>query len=314
MSAEHYGPREASSSPPRCGVSTSMLRRARSGSGRAGRRRRSADARSTSRISISANGAPAQRRTPPPNGIHESGFGAGASSHRSGRNSIRLGPQILAPAREPQAGCDLDAAGHGHAVDLGRLEQQARRDRQRGSRPQDLLDDRVEVRGVAVAQPRVHRRVAGEQLERPRERRRRAVVPAHEQRHQLIAQVPVARRVAVLVALLEQHREHRVSRVAPRAGARAARTARRRSARPRDGTGPTGSAARGPCARPPSRAPRAASAPCRACPRSRRGAWASSSSRAPNTTRRMISSVSSRIRSSAVTGPFQVASSRSGEL
>jgi hypothetical protein len=37
--------------------------------------------------------------------------------------------------------------------------------------------------------------------------------------------------------------------------------------------------------------------------------WASSSSRAPNTTRRMMSSVSSRMRSSATTGPLQVASS-----
>ena len=31
---------------------------------------RAATARSTSRISIEANAAPTQRRTPPPNGIH----------------------------------------------------------------------------------------------------------------------------------------------------------------------------------------------------------------------------------------------------
>jgi MFS family permease len=78
-------------SPPRCGVITSMLRLARSGSGRTGRIRRFAAARITSRISISANGAPAQRRTPPPYGIHDSGFGGGPSSHRSGRNAPACG-------------------------------------------------------------------------------------------------------------------------------------------------------------------------------------------------------------------------------
>ena len=61
--------------------------------------------------------------------------------------------------------------------------------------------------------------MAGEPLERPRQRGRRGVVARHEQRHELVAQVAVARPVAVLVALLEQHRQHRVvARVGAAAG------------------------------------------------------------------------------------------------
>ena len=40
---------------------------------------------------ISANGEPAQRRTPPPNGIHDAELGGGSSSHRCGRNAAACG-------------------------------------------------------------------------------------------------------------------------------------------------------------------------------------------------------------------------------
>ena len=55
----------------RSGVSVTERRRMRSLCGRSGRSvTRAATARSTSLISIAANAAPTQRRTPPPNGIH----------------------------------------------------------------------------------------------------------------------------------------------------------------------------------------------------------------------------------------------------
>jgi predicted dithiol-disulfide oxidoreductase (DUF899 family) len=90
-SARDRGRQPTRTSPPRSGVTTSALRRACSGSGRTGRIVRPAAARSTSRISISAKGAPAQRRTPPPKGIHDMGFGGGPSSQRSGRKAPASG-------------------------------------------------------------------------------------------------------------------------------------------------------------------------------------------------------------------------------
>jgi hypothetical protein len=148
--------RPMSTSPPRSGTTTSMLRRARSGCGRTGRMVRFTVARSTSRISISANG-------------------------------------------DPVTG------------DLDRLPQQARRNRHCRARPQHLLDDRIQIRRVAIGQAGVHRRSAGEPLERPRQRCRRAVMTAHQQRHQLVPQVLVGRGPAVLVTLGQQQRQHRVA-------------------------------------------------------------------------------------------------------
>ena len=59
----------AITSPPRDGTSAMTRRRTRSGRGSAGESRTAdAIAASTARISVSANAAPTQRRTPPPNG------------------------------------------------------------------------------------------------------------------------------------------------------------------------------------------------------------------------------------------------------
>jgi hypothetical protein len=57
---------------------------------------------------------------------------------------------------------------------------------------------------VSAGRTREHRGRAGQALKRPRQRRRRAVVAAHQQRHQLIAQALIGGRVAVLVALGQQ--------------------------------------------------------------------------------------------------------------
>ena len=111
------------------------------------------------------------------------------------------------------AGRDLPAR------DRHRLDQLSRRDRERRPNAEHLLHDRFEIGRIALAQPRLDAGMAGEPLERPRQRGRRGVVARHEQRHELVAQVAVARRVAVLVALLEQHRQHRVvARIGAAAG------------------------------------------------------------------------------------------------
>ena len=104
----------------------------------------------------------------------------------------------------------MNPRGQVPARERDRLDQVARRDRERGPDAQHLLDHRLEVRGIALAQPRVHAGMAGEPLEGPCQRGRRGVVARHQQRHELVAEVAVARRVAVLVALLEQHGEHGV--------------------------------------------------------------------------------------------------------
>ena len=86
-------PRDASGMmrPPRAGVSVTPRRRMRSPSARSGRRsKRPTTARSTSCSSMVANAAPAQRRTPPPNGSHAYGGGA-PSRKRSGRNAVGSG-------------------------------------------------------------------------------------------------------------------------------------------------------------------------------------------------------------------------------
>ena len=64
----------------------------------------------------------------------------------------------------------------------------------------DLLDQAVE-----------HGRVAHEALQRPGQRGRGGLVPGDEQRHQLVAQLLVGHRGAVLVARLQQQREHVVA-------------------------------------------------------------------------------------------------------
>ena len=209
-----------------------MLRRDRSGSGRAGR--------------ISEVRRRAQHLPQLHLGKRRAGAAAHAASERDpgglawrrpvepalGPERRRVRPQVLAPHRQPQARRHLNPGGQVVPADARRREQQPRGDGQRRAHAHHLLDDRVEVRGVALSQASVDGGIAREPLERPRQRRRRAVVAADQQRHQLVAQVTVRRGVALLVALLEQEVEHRVAARLPAPAAPPARAAPRRSARP----------------------------------------------------------------------------------
>ena len=93
--------------------------------------------------------------------------------------------------------------------------------RDRRALAQDLLDHRVEVGLVAAldlgAEPIGDLRVAGEPLERPRERRRGRLLARHQHRDQLVADLAVGHRRAVGAAGLDQEREQVVAEV-PRAG------------------------------------------------------------------------------------------------
>ena len=133
-------------SPPRSGVTTSALRRARSGSAgaRDGATARDA-ARSTARISISANGAPAQRRTPPPNGIQAAGSGGGLASQRSGRKAAACGHRSSRRSESHRQAVTWTPAGSVQPPMRAGSSEPARRDRQRRAHAQHLLHDRVEI-------------------------------------------------------------------------------------------------------------------------------------------------------------------------
>ena len=124
------------------------------------------------------------------------------------------------------------------AVGRERLDDLARRDRQHRPQPQHLLDGRVEVRVVAVAQPRGHARVAREPLERPGERAGGRLVPGGEQRHDLVAQLVLGR------AGGDQLVDHGRCRGAGRGARGSPPAAARRRARPRARTAPRRRAAR----------------------------------------------------------------------
>ena len=185
----------------------------------------------------------------------------------------------------------------------------------RGAHAQDLLHDRVEVGGIALAQARVDVRVAREPLERPGQRGRRGVVPGREQGHELVAQVPVGRRVAAA---------RRAARAAGRASSR--RRARPAGAPPRPSSS---SSKRSTASRKRPQGLRGPRSRCTSDMASIRGIertvssvpWtasrscaASCSPRAPKTIRRMVSSVRCFIRSSVITRPLHVLSSAPGEL
>jgi hypothetical protein len=78
------------------------------------------------------------------------------------------------------------------------------------------------VLGQRRAQTIQHGLVAQEKLERPRQPRRRRLVPCDEQRHELVAQLLVGHRTAVLVAREKKHREHVLALV--EVGSRAAKS------------------------------------------------------------------------------------------
>ena len=123
--------------------------------------------------------------------LHRRERGAGAAAHAAaerqpgvrrggaveealGPEGGRVRPQLGAAVREVDARRHVDAGRQRPAAERERLGDLARRDRQHRPDPQHLLDGRVEVLVAAVAQARGDARVAGEPLERPRERARRS--------------------------------------------------------------------------------------------------------------------------------------------
>ena len=95
------------------------------------------------------------------------------------------------------------------------LGEAAQHQRDHGAETQGLLNDRVEIGVIScvhlVAEPAQHSGMPRQRLERPRERGGARLVPGHEQRHQLVAQLLVGHRAAVVVARLEEEREHVVA-------------------------------------------------------------------------------------------------------
>ena len=136
---------------------------------------------------------------------------AGRSRNRSGPEGVGLGVDVGAPVHEVDAGRHVDARREQPAADLHRLGQAAQHQRQDRAQAQRLLADGVDVVVVAVAQALEHARRAHRALDGPGERRRRRLVSGHQQRHQLVAQLLVGHRAAVLVAGLQQQREHVVA-------------------------------------------------------------------------------------------------------
>ena len=92
------------------------------------------------------------------------------------------------------------------AADLERLEQLAQHERDDRAQAQRLLDHRVDV-GRVAGEALQAAGVAHEALDRPGQRGRRRLVAGDEQRHELVAQLDVGHRLAVLVAGEQQHRE-----------------------------------------------------------------------------------------------------------
>ena len=135
---------------------------------------------------------------------------------------------------------DVHARGQVPAAERHRRLQLAHDRRHDGPQAQRLLDRRVEqlVAARRAARPRTPASAAGwrdEPLERPGQRGRGRLVAGDEQRHQLVAQLLVGQRAAVLVARGEQQREaRRRARPGPRArawiSACSSSSARRRAA------------------------------------------------------------------------------------
>ena len=103
------------------------------------------------------------------------------------------------------------------------LSQPAPGERDHRAQAQRLGDHRPQIgllAGVELGpQARERRGVAQKQVERPGERRRRGLVSGEQQRHQLIAKLGVAHRLAVLEAGRDEHREDVVAACEVRVGA-----------------------------------------------------------------------------------------------
>ena len=127
-----------------------------------------------------------------------------SSRKRSGRNSSRLGEEVLAVVERGDRGQDEGAGRQLIAPELDRRGQLAGDVDDHRPRPQRLLDRRVEVLVLAgrqrLAQPLQHPRGAQQPLDRPGEPGRGRLVARAEHGDQLVAQLLVAHRAAVLVA------------------------------------------------------------------------------------------------------------------
>ncbi len=98
------------------------------------------------------------------------------------------------------------------AAERERLAHRAPGERDHRTCALDLADRRLAQRLAAgvdlLDQAREQRWVAADPLDRPRERVRRRLVPGDEHRHELVADLGVAHRAAVLVRRLHHQREH----------------------------------------------------------------------------------------------------------
>ena len=129
------------------------------------------------------------------------------------------------------------------AAEFERRRELAHDARHHGPDPERLLDDGVEVlvtlTGVDLGpKPFELVRMAKQQVERPRERCCRGLVPGYQQRDQLVAKLHVCQRLAMLVTRLQQDRKDVVA-LGYVLGLPAAADPRRRGPRrhPRGGAG-----------------------------------------------------------------------------
>ena len=225
-----------------------------------------------------------------------------ASRKRSGRKANGLRVEVGVGVGEPDRRRDVGAGGQLEVLGDQRLGEPAAGQRDHRAEAQRLGDRRLQV-GLFAALERVAQaaelgRVTEQQVEGPGERRRRRLVPGEEQRHQLVAELLVVHRGAVLE--LAPSSASRGCRRAPRGrAAGGARRSRRRAPRRSRRSAPR-NRRRG--SRPRRRASSwsAASGSCRSRPGRRRAARRSASSRGPSVTpktaRRITSSVIACIR------------------
>ena len=140
---------------------------------------------------------------------------------------VRVRVGLGAGVGEPDRGGDVGAGGEVDAVgDEVGDEPPARRAGRPGAAAATRRRPRAGTRRPRPARARQHVRVAGQQVERPGQAGGGRLVPGQQQRHQLVADLAVAHRGAVLEARLGEQRAD----VGPR-GSRAARRSRPAAAR-----------------------------------------------------------------------------------
>ena len=149
------------------------------------------------------------------------GVGLGRAFEESlGTESLRVRRiQLRVVLHEQDRGGQLRSRLEQVAAQLGRLGRRAEDLGHHGSHAQRLLDHRVDV---VAALPRLHFggqalervRRAQKALERPSDRRRGRFVPREQDRDQLVAQLSIRQRIAVLVAGGQQQGQDVVARVA----------------------------------------------------------------------------------------------------